>query len=175
MELLLGSGQRHDRLIRPPGRPEGWTQLHTLDINPDHKPDTEWDLERLPWPFPDNTFDEVHAYEILEHIGRQGDYRSYFAHFEEIWRILKPGGWLCGTSPSHKSPWLWGDPGHTRTISRETFIFLSQREYEKQVDNGRTPMTDYRFCYRGDFEWNDSWLNDEGQKFIFVARAVKKE
>ena len=174
-ELLLGSGRRHEKLLVPPGRPSEWESLWTVDINPRHEPRHVWDLEKLPWPYEDSMFDEVHAYEILEHIGRQGDYRSYFAHFQEIWRILKPGGWLCGTSPSKNSPWIWGDPGHTRVISRETFAFLSQREYEKQVDNGITPMTDYRFCYKGDFEWTDKWLNDSGEKFIFVIRAKKPE
>lgn len=175
MELLLGCGNRRTKLIRPPGGPEDWTDLVTLDINEAHRPDVAWDLERLPWPLKDNQFDEVHAYEVLEHLGRQGDYRSFFAQFEEIWRVLKPGGFLCGTSPARLSPWLWGDPGHTRAITRESFAFLSQREYTEQVDKGATPMSDYRFCYKGDFRWEPGWLNDSGQSFIYVIQAVKKE
>jgi SAM-dependent methyltransferase len=172
-ELLIGAGRRHVKMLIPPDRPEEWTGLVKLDVNPDHAPDVVWDLEKTPWPFKDDTFDEVHAYEVLEHLGRQGDFRSFFAHFEEIWRVLKPGGYLCGTSPSIRSPWLWGDPGHTRAITRESFTFLSQREYRKQVDEAATPMSDYRFCYRGDFEWLPEWLNDRGQTFLYVLRAVK--
>lgn len=172
MELLLGCGSRRMKLLRPPGRPDDWTDLRTLDINQAHRPDTVWDLEELPWPYEDNTFDEVHAYEVLEHIGRQGDYRSFFAHFEEIWRILKPGGFLCGSCPTKQ--WVWGDPGHTRQISKESFAFLSQREYLEQVDKGVSPMSDYRFCYKADFRWEPRWLNDEGQNFLFVIQAVKE-
>lgn len=128
------------------------------------------DLEVLPWPWPDSTFDEVHGYEVLEHLGRQGDFRSFFAQFQEIWRVLKPGGYLCGTSPSVKSPWLWGDPGHTRVISPESFVFLSQEEYIKQI--GKTAMSDYRFCYGGDFKPAIMVPDAEGT-FLYILQAIK--
>jgi SAM-dependent methyltransferase len=67
----------------------------------------------------------------------------------EIWRVLKPGGFFVGTSPAWNSPWAWGDPGHTRIMSRECLIYLDQTEY-RQI--GHTPMTDYRFCYKADLE-----------------------
>ena len=148
MELLIGCGKNHTKKLTRPGH-ENWTKLVTLDVNPDHKPDVLYDLEQVPLPFDPDTFDEIHAYEVLEHVGRQGDYRFFFQQFEDFWRILKPGGVLCGTSPLPQGLWAWGDPGHTRIISRECFIFLDQTEYE-QV--GRSPMSDYRYIYRADFE-----------------------
>lgn len=183
MELLIGCGNRRDRILIPPERPDEWEQLVVSDINPKHeRPDDyrfdEWDLEKLPWPWDDNTFDEVHAYEVMEHLGRQGDYRSFFAHFYEIWRILKPGGWFCGTSPALSSNWLWGDPGHTRIISLESLAFLCQRNYEDQVDKASTPMTDYRFCWKGDFETSTTLAQNVGKDpkravFVYMLRAKK--
>jgi len=91
------------------------------------------------------TFDEIHAYEVLEHFGKQGDYHGFFRMFRELWRLLKPDGYLVGTSPAHDSPWAWGDPGHTRIISPHCMIFLSYDHY-KQL--GTSPSSDYRDLIR---------------------------
>lgn len=168
MELLIGAGSRRHKHLTWGGRAE-WSGLLTLDINPDHKPDVVHDLTVLPLPFADNTFDEIHAYEVLEHIGQQGDWRFFFAQFSEFWRILKPGGVLLGTSPASDSNWAWGDPGHTRVISLEAFTFLVQPQYTAQV--GVTPMTDYRFVYKADFEPRLLQIKDGG--FHYIIEAVK--
>lgn len=169
MELLIGCGVNRAKRIRLAGQPETWSEVVTLDINPDVRPDIEWNLENLPLPFPGNHFDEIHAYHVLEHVGRQGDYRFFFAQFEDLWRILKPGGSLCGIVPAPDSGWIWGDPGHTRLILPQMMIFLDQGEYAAQV--GKTAMTDYRSVYRADFvgDWHQI-ANDE---FRFVLKAVK--
>lgn len=167
-ELLIGCGRRRDKLMFLNDHNE-WDGLVTLDINPDHKPDVLHDLTVLPLPFEDDTFGEIHAYEVLEHTGQQGDWRFFFAQFSEFWRILKPGGCLFGTSPAWNGPWSWGDPGHTRIVSAESFVFLNQPQYTAQV--GKTPMTDYRFVYRADFDHVHIATDDN--TFQFVIRAVK--
>jgi SAM-dependent methyltransferase len=165
MELLIGCGSRRDRLLGQ----GGWSDLVTLDNNGAHDPDWVWDLNDIPWPFDDNTFDEVHAYEVLEHLGQQGDAVSFFALFSEIWRVLQPDGKLCATCPAPGSPWVWGDPSHTRQISPESLVFLSQAEYERQV--GVTPMSDFRHIYSADFQ--TVWTQIAEHTFAFVLRAVK--
>lgn len=147
----------------------GWSGLVTLDMNADHKPDVVHDLCSLPLPFDDNTFDEIHAYEVLEHTGQQGDWKFFFAQWFDFWRILKPGGFFLGHSPDYRSPWAFGDPGHTRIITLESFTFLHQPEYENQV--GSTAMTDYRFCYRADFDLDN--LSSDEAHVLFSLRAVK--
>lgn len=150
------------------GRRE-WSKLVTLDHNADHGPDVVHDLEVLPYPFDADTFDEVHAYEVLEHMGRQGDWRTFFAQFSELWRILKPGGMLAATCPSWKSMWAWGDPSHTRVLTSGTLVFLDQAQYQRQV--GKTPMSDFRFVYQADFR--TVWLDEDDEAFRFVLQAVK--
>ena len=168
-ELLLGAGSNRTRKLVYGGRTE-WSGLVTLDMNADHKPDVVWDLEQRPLPFEDNTFDTISAFEVLEHIGRQGDWRSFFEEWAEYWRILKPGGLFLGTSPHWQSPWAWGDPGHVRVVTAESFVFLHQPAYTAQV--GITPMTDYRFCYKADFDVIHLHVN-EVQQQEYVLRAIK--
>lgn len=168
-ELLLGCGSRRNRILGPGTEPIPFQDLVTCDINPVHEPDVVWDLNRKPWPWDDATFDEVHAYEVLEHLGRGvGDEESFFEDFYECWRILKPNGLLCATCPG-PGPWALGDPGHKRVIFPESLIFLSQKQYEEQV--GTTPMSDYRYLWKGDFDWVWGEVANEGHAFIL--RAVK--
>lgn len=169
MELLIGCGTRRTKVLSLPDRPRDWTNLVTLDLVSDHSPDVVHDLNVFPWPFADDTFDEVHAYEVLEHLGTQGDFRRFFQDFSEIWRILKPRGVLLGTSPYWGGAWAWGDPGHTRIISLESLTYLNQPQYEKQV--GVTPMTDYRFCYTADFDLVAA--SKDGDGFQYGLQAVK--
>ena len=164
-ELLLGCGRSREKRIAI--GPRSWTDLTTLDCYDACEPDIVWDLNLTPWPLESDAYDEVHAYEVLEHLGRQGDYDSFFVHFSEIWRVLKPGGMLFATVPDRSSPWAWGDPGHTRVISLESLTFLSQSEYVKQTET----MTDYRHIYSADFILR--MAETKGDHFVFILEARK--
>lgn len=169
MELLMGCGNDRRKKVTFPSIPKDWCQLVTVDWDENCNPDIVHDLNIVPYPFPDNYFDEVHAYEILEHLGQQGDYRAFFNQFSDIWRILKPNGYLVATVPCWDGQWAWGDPGHRRIINEGSLVFLSQKEYKKQV--GRTAMADYRFCYEADFEI--LMASERGDMFGFVLQAIK--
>lgn len=168
MELLIGCGNNRKKKVTFPEIPSEWCELVTLDSDEGVEPHVVHDLNNVPYPFDDDTFDEIHAYEVLEHCGKQGDWRFFFNQFYEFWRILKPGGFFIGSCPMWDSPWAWGDPGHTRVISPESLIFLSQDEY-KQI--GDTAMTDYRPWWEGDFKCYAKEESDHN--FGFVLRAKK--
>jgi SAM-dependent methyltransferase len=167
-----------------------WINLVTVDNNPRCEPDYLMDLRAMYWltytkckpehkdllevgsqidnlRFRDNSFDEVHAYEVLEHLGALGDEYLFFGHFQEIWRILKDGGLLCATVPSRYSQWLWGDPGHKRAILPASLVFLSQEHYAEHVGQG--PASDYRNIYSGNFHIVASVDNEETHKFVLQA------
>lgn len=191
-ELLLGCGHdRRKRYVAVPHHPRGWRDPKgpvTLDINRAVKSDLWCDLsapppwyaisrgdpEGRPHPLIADFWDEIHAYQVLEHLGRQGDAIAFFAHFSELWRILKPGGYFVGEVPSRFSGYLWGDPGHTRAIVPESLSFLDQEQYALQIDGPletRSTMSEYRNLYTADFKVVDA--HDSHMHFAFVLQAVK--
>lgn len=165
-ELLIGCGADRSKRMSV-NNSDGWTNLITLDMNERVNPDVVHDLDDLPYPFLTNELDEIHAYEVLEHCGRQGDWRGFFEQFDEFHRILKPGGILYATVPSWTSVHAWGDPGHTRIINEGTIVFLQRDLY----GGTGSPMTDYRTYYKGNFEVVGA--EHRGEHFMFCLRAIK--
>jgi len=168
MELLIGAGRRHVKQLFLKDKKE-WQDLITLDINADHKPDVVHDLRKHPLPFNNDMFDEIHAYDVLEHLAYQGDHEFFFSEFNEYWRLLKHGGLFFAKVPSRKSVWVYGDPSHKRIIVPENLIFLVQEEYEKQV--GKTAMSDFRYIYLGNFK--PIFVKEENEYFSFILEAIK--
>ena len=166
--LIIGAGSSKD-LRAPTALAHIPPVITTLDLEPRHRPDVVWDLNVLPWPFEDNSFDEIHAYEVLEHLGQQGDAESFFAHFGEVYRILRPLGYLAGSVPRWDSLWALGDPSHRRVINEGSFTFLDQTQYERQV--GKTAMTDFRSIWKGDFETEA--VQKVGEQMYFILKAHK--
>jgi SAM-dependent methyltransferase len=167
-ELLIGCGSDLRKKLTADGS-NGFDNVTTLDHCDRHHPDCVWDLMNMPLPFEDNTFDEIHAYEVLEHTGAQGDYKFFFKQFSEFWRILKPNGKILATCPSRHSPWAFGDPSHTRIMQKEQLIFLNQEAYHNGV--GKTAMSDFRDIYTADFI--PLVVDENEDKFVFIIRAVK--
>ena len=154
--LFVGAGNSLERQIDPADF-DG--EKVSLDISGD--PDVKHDLNVLPYPFVEE-FDEIHAYEVLEHVGVQGDEFFFFAQFNEFYRILKPGGFLCGSVPSVESVWAWGDPGHTRVLPIQVFSYLTEGHYD-QV--GKTSAADYRHLIKGFWQIN-LWEHEEKLYFV---------
>lgn len=181
--------QRYTKKIRVFDTSDRWEALTTLDVNQDCDPDLWCDLNaQPPWlaaprrqsgdaafgnlhELEGDYWDEIHAYEVLEHLGRQGDAHSFFAQFSELYRLLKPGGHLLATVPSKRSGFFWGDPSHSRAIVEESLVFLDQGEYIRQCDEHPTGMSDFRRIYKADFRLIDR--NDNGASFYFILQAVK--
>jgi len=166
----MGAGNSRVRKITTGPSDFSDGQLVTLDIDEDCGAEYIWDLNLRPLPFAENTFDEIHAYEVLEHIGVQGDWRGWFDEWKEYWRLLKPGGLFVGSVPAHTSMWAWGDPGHTRCIPHGMFVFLDQKQYEDQI--GKTAMSDYRGVFPAPYSFSAEYVEYKGENMFFVLRKV---
>lgn len=193
-ELLLGCGHARQKLLGLPGAPLEWTDLVTLDHNELCGADLLCDLDNKHWLCEVNTgfgapavcdrpgtrfiqkqmredyFAEVHAYEVLEHLGQQGDARSFFSTFENVWRVLKPNGYLFATVPSRYSAWLWGDPSHRRVICAESLAFLSQDVIARNRAAG-SAMSDFSNLWTRDFKIVSA--QDNRERFMFCLQAIK--
>lgn len=192
-ELLLGCGHSRQKLLGLPGVPREWTDLVTLDINERCKPDLCCDLDAKDWfcaaitargikcsneihnlpstrVLKDNYFDEVHAYEVLEHLGRQGFVEEFFSTFINIHSILKSGGHFFGTVPSRYSAWAWGDPSHRRIICAESLAFLSQDVIAENRKRG-SAMSDFSDLWTRDFKIVSA--QDNRERFMFCLQAIK--
>jgi hypothetical protein len=96
------------------------------------------DLLAFPWPWEDNSVDEVVCSHFVEHIpmgfiddhdvvhalpgvGRKD---LFLAFFDELWRVLKPGGKAEIVVPYLMSHRAFQDPTHRRFICEASFSYL---------------------------------------------------
>jgi SAM-dependent methyltransferase len=88
MKLNLGCGDK---------KKDGYVNVDVVG-----SPDVAWDLACFPWPFEDNSADEVYSEHFLEHV------IDYDKTILEMHRILKPNGKLHFRVPHFRSactPW----------------------------------------------------------------------
>ena len=171
-ELLLGCGAARDKRIRWDKVPTDWQNVTTHDIDPDSGADTVHDLDVLPYPWADNSFDEIHAYEVLEHTGSQGDAKFFFAQFAELYRMLKPGGYLACTVPAWDSQVAWCMPDHKRVIAEGSIAILDHRYYADLGKPSGIAKADYR-KQLGTTNFQTIAHKIEGDNFGFVLKAMK--
>jgi len=128
MKLDLGSGGR-----RFPG-------YLTLDKDPKTKPDIIHDIENR-FPFPDNHFDEIRAFHILEHIRTE---KKTFVMYE-VWRILRPGGMVEIEMPTYPFPEAVMDPTHLSLWHRYSFWYYEDSNKFRDAFERRSSESVPRF------------------------------
>lgn len=106
--------------------------------------DVRHDITKIPWPFVDETFSLVYASHVLEHVPPTivGGRDALFVIFDEIHRVLKPGGRLVVRVPIGNGPSGRNHPGHYRQFQPVWFRFLEESHVEnyyvtQRCDDGR--------------------------------------
>ena len=91
--------------------------------------DIEASLLEFPWTFTeDNSVDEIFCSHFIEHIPHGDGYHDpFFQFFDEVFRILKPGGVAKFVIPYYSSVRAFQDPTHMRYIGEPTFFYLTKK------------------------------------------------
>jgi SAM-dependent methyltransferase len=98
--------------------------------------DIKHDLfNNFPYPFEDNTVDEIFSSHFIEHIPMEfiNGKDKLFAFIDECYRILKPGGKVTLIFPNCTSTRAFQDPTHRRFIPAQTVLYFNKawREVNK--------------------------------------------
>lgn len=88
------------------------------------------DLNILPWPFEDESFDRIDAWAVFEHLDH-----DLFTSLAECWRILRPDGVLRVKLPLWNKEVSWRDPSHRWFYTLQSLDYFDPdtetgREYE---------------------------------------------
>ncbi len=131
LKLNLGCGLR---------KQDGYLNV---DASPACSPDQVVDLERTPWPWPDDSVEAVSLIHVLEHLGQQP--AVFLAILKELWRVCCDGARIHIEVPHPRSDEFLGDPTHVRPVTPDTLALFSHRnnaEYER-IGAANTPLGRY--------------------------------
>jgi len=82
-----------------------------IDRNPSSRADVLVDIDALPYPFRDNSFDHIHCAHVIEHVA------DVIGTLEEFHRIVRPGGTVFIATPHYTDFSSFTDPTHRSHLS----------------------------------------------------------
>jgi len=127
-----------------------------------HRPeiDVVWDLNDLPWPWADESFDMIVACAVLEHLRI-----NLIESVNECWRILRKNGTLHMKLPYWNSANSYRDPTHYwRFDLRTCDLFDPTTKYGH--DYAFYPVTKWKIIQRAK-------LNRGGSSFALKMAVMK--
>jgi predicted SAM-dependent methyltransferase len=95
--------------------------------------DALMDLEQFPWDIADNSAEEILCSHYIEHTS------DLIKFMDEVYRILKLGGYIKIIAPYYTSIRCWQDPTHKRAISEATFDYFS-RDWRERANLTHYPI-----------------------------------
>ncbi len=126
-------------------------------------PDVLWDLNKFPYPFEDNTFDEILAYSILEHLD------NVVKAMEEIHRIAKPGALVDIAVPYWDGYGFATDPTHKTMFTEDTFEFFTGKADYAYITSARFKIRRMDRDYHPKFRWMPDFIK---KRLVFILKEV---
>jgi SAM-dependent methyltransferase len=90
-----------------------------LDITSETDPEVVHDLNHTPWPFAEDTFTKIFAFDVIEHLN------DIPSTMEEIHRVCLPGAIVHITVPHFSSANAFTDPTHRRFFSKFSMDYFT--------------------------------------------------
>lgn len=97
-----------------------------LDYNKLFHPDVIHDLNKFPYPFKKNEFDEIYCSHILEHVD------DFFKTMKELLRITKVGGIIHIRVPHFSNGFGYSDLTHKRFFGWKSFDHIIDNKLYEQ-------------------------------------------
>ena len=91
-----------------------------IDRNPASRADVLCDLDRIPYPFRDNSFDRLLAIHAIEHVA------DVMATMEEFHRLVRPGGTVRIETPHYTDFSSFCDPTHRSHLNSFSFRYFGE-------------------------------------------------
>lgn len=91
-----------------------------IDRNSRSNADVLCDLDRAPYPFASESFDEIRAVHVIEHVS------DVIRTMEEFHRLLKPGGRLYLATPHYTDFSSYCDPTHRWHLNSFSFRYFGE-------------------------------------------------
>ncbi len=129
LKVDLGCGQNKE---------EGW---YGVDYKKCPGVDKVHDLTKFPWPFKDESVDEVKSIHYIEHT------LDLIKFVDEIYRILKPGGKAMFIAPYYSSMRAFQDPTHVRFISEASFLYFNKNWRNQNKLDHYDIKSNFNFSY----------------------------
>jgi predicted SAM-dependent methyltransferase len=98
--------------------------------------DINWDLEKFPWPWKDDSVHHIVMRHVLEHLGQ--DPNVFIGVMKELYRVCKTGAKIEITVPHPRHDDFLGDPTHVRPINIGVLSLFCKRYnemWDKQGDS----------------------------------------
>jgi SAM-dependent methyltransferase len=91
-----------------------------IDRNPDTRADVLCDLDHIPYPFADNSFDQLRAIHVIEHVA------DVIRSMEEFHRLVRAGGRVRIETPHYTDFSSFCDPTHRWHLNSFSFRYFGQ-------------------------------------------------
>jgi SAM-dependent methyltransferase len=89
-----------------------------IDRNPRTRADVLVDLDHIPYPFRDNSFDRLQAVHVIEHVS------DVIKAMEEFHRLVRPGGVIFLATPHYTDFSSFCDPTHRWHLNSYSFRYF---------------------------------------------------